>query len=224
MIPTSIDGTDITGATIDGQDVQEITVDGDVVFSAFPENVFEDFESGNVNDWTNRFSSLAITSNAINGNFSGIFSGVDDARLPSATYNPSFIRSPVNTMEVAAEFIEDAGNDVPGLGLVNNNNPDTGVMATFFSSFGGFARVHENVNGNRTVLVSGSNLGDKRGSVIRIELLYQFANNTVNVTWYENGTQFFQTTQNTSVSSVDVAAITAVRNFPRVDDFEVNFT
>jgi len=32
--PTSIDGTDITGATIDGTDVQEITVDGDVVFSA----------------------------------------------------------------------------------------------------------------------------------------------------------------------------------------------
>jgi len=34
MIPTSIDGTDITGATIDGTDVTEITVDGDVVFSA----------------------------------------------------------------------------------------------------------------------------------------------------------------------------------------------
>jgi len=34
--PTSIDGTDITGATIDGTDVQEITVDGDVVFSAAP--------------------------------------------------------------------------------------------------------------------------------------------------------------------------------------------
>jgi len=32
--PTSIDGTDITGATIDGTDVQEITVDGDTVFSA----------------------------------------------------------------------------------------------------------------------------------------------------------------------------------------------
>jgi len=32
--PTSIDGTDITGATIDGQDVQEITVDGDTVFEA----------------------------------------------------------------------------------------------------------------------------------------------------------------------------------------------
>jgi hypothetical protein len=34
MPPTSIDGTDITGATIDGQDVQEITVDGDTVFTA----------------------------------------------------------------------------------------------------------------------------------------------------------------------------------------------
>jgi len=32
--PTSIDGTDITGATIDGTDVTEITVDGDTVFAA----------------------------------------------------------------------------------------------------------------------------------------------------------------------------------------------
>jgi len=34
--PTSIDGTDITGATIDGQEVQEITVDGQTVFTAAP--------------------------------------------------------------------------------------------------------------------------------------------------------------------------------------------
>jgi len=37
MIPTSIDGTDITGATIDGQDVQEITVDGQTVFTSGPQ-------------------------------------------------------------------------------------------------------------------------------------------------------------------------------------------
>jgi hypothetical protein len=36
MIPTSIDGTDITGATIDGTDVTEITVDGNTVFTAGP--------------------------------------------------------------------------------------------------------------------------------------------------------------------------------------------
>jgi len=43
--PTSIDGTDITGATIDGTDVQEITVDGDVVFSAsqIPNSVIHEY-------------------------------------------------------------------------------------------------------------------------------------------------------------------------------------
>jgi len=39
MPPTSIDGTDITGATIDGTDVTEITVDGQTVFSGIPASV-----------------------------------------------------------------------------------------------------------------------------------------------------------------------------------------
>jgi hypothetical protein len=39
--PTSIDGTDITGATIDGQEVQEITIDGQTVFSAGPDPVIQ---------------------------------------------------------------------------------------------------------------------------------------------------------------------------------------
>ena len=48
--PTSIDGTDITGATIDGTDVQEITVDGNVVFSSgFNNYISDDF---NDNDLT----------------------------------------------------------------------------------------------------------------------------------------------------------------------------
>jgi len=46
MIPTSIDGTDITGATIDGTDVTEITVDGQTVFSAT--GLLEGFESGSL--------------------------------------------------------------------------------------------------------------------------------------------------------------------------------
>jgi len=50
MPPTSIDGTDITGATIDGTDVQEITVDGDTVFTSALDNyIFDDF---NDNDLT----------------------------------------------------------------------------------------------------------------------------------------------------------------------------
>jgi len=43
--PTSIDGTDITGATIDGQQVQEITVDGQTVFTAGPDpGIIDNFE------------------------------------------------------------------------------------------------------------------------------------------------------------------------------------
>jgi len=57
MIPTSIDGTDITGATIDGTDVQEITVDGQTVFSAvtIPDSIinrwpFDEGSGSTVND------------------------------------------------------------------------------------------------------------------------------------------------------------------------------
>jgi len=47
MPPTSIDGTDITGATIDGTDVTEITVDGDTVFTAGPQAP----QSGLLHEW-----------------------------------------------------------------------------------------------------------------------------------------------------------------------------
>jgi len=50
--PTSIDGTDITGATIDGQEVQEITVDGDTMFRAALNGLLlDDFADGKL---TNR--------------------------------------------------------------------------------------------------------------------------------------------------------------------------
>jgi hypothetical protein len=70
MPPTSIDGTDITGATIDGQDVQEITVDGQTVFTASP-IIFEDnFEDQDISDWSNPQGIPAnITTTASEGQF-----------------------------------------------------------------------------------------------------------------------------------------------------------
>jgi len=76
--PTSIDGTDITGATIDGTDVQEITVDGDVVFSAREVPVIEyliDEGSGTTlnnnvgtsNDATSSGSPTWVTDNTVRG-------------------------------------------------------------------------------------------------------------------------------------------------------------
>jgi len=76
MPPTSIDGSDITGATIDGQDVSEITVDGNVVFEAGPDipdvSMFQDpihqyLASENyatsTGDWTDTISNITATEN-----------------------------------------------------------------------------------------------------------------------------------------------------------------
>jgi len=79
--PTSIDGTDITGATIDGQEVQEITVDGQTVFKTGPPAEGDlqaryDFSqetggtpitdrSGNNFDLTGSFSGLSRTINGV---------------------------------------------------------------------------------------------------------------------------------------------------------------
>jgi len=48
MPPTSIDGTDITGATIDGTDVTEITVDGQTVFTAISAFLSDGFEDNKI--------------------------------------------------------------------------------------------------------------------------------------------------------------------------------
>jgi hypothetical protein len=69
MPPTSIDGTDITGATVDGTDVTEITVDGDTVFSAGPPPApvnrmyVADFANGLIRqfDLTNKFDLTGAT-------------------------------------------------------------------------------------------------------------------------------------------------------------------
>jgi len=61
MIPTSIDGTDITGATIDGTDVQEITVDGQTVFTSGPFTT--SFETGTYNDQFTPSSEFSFSTN-----------------------------------------------------------------------------------------------------------------------------------------------------------------
>jgi len=85
--PTSIDGTDITGATIDGQDVEEITVDGQTVFTAGVPGLIDNFEDGNFNEYTGQTSSYSIINS---GNLEGsrflkyVSSGNDDEIFSSS--------------------------------------------------------------------------------------------------------------------------------------------
>jgi len=86
--PTSIDGTDITGATIDGTDVQEITVDGDTVFSAeiTVTDSFETYPSG----WTEQIGagdmSQESQTNPIKGS---VNSPIDGSFMFATNFNNS---------------------------------------------------------------------------------------------------------------------------------------
>jgi len=103
MIPTSIDGTDITGATIDGTDVQEITVDGDVVFSAqvsVPNSVVTLY----------RFEDSANTNTATD------FLGNNDATINGPTYT--------SASKNGQFAIEDSGVFNSGHNVTSNNTVD----------------------------------------------------------------------------------------------------
>jgi len=96
MIPTSIDGTDITGATIDGTDVTEITVDGQTVFTAAPpipqsvvyEYLYDNFSSGTWQDSAGNedisTSNVSQINSAFNGN-GGLQGGTGSANLDNIT-------------------------------------------------------------------------------------------------------------------------------------------
>jgi len=80
--PTSIDGTDITGATIDGTDVTEITVDGDVVFSATPPGPQQIFKpvSGDENAFSGAGTATFVNKSLTGGGGNALkFDNVDSA-------------------------------------------------------------------------------------------------------------------------------------------------
>jgi len=98
--PTSIDGTDITGATIDGQEVQEITIDGDTVFTAGPPGglvAFYEFE-GTLTD--------SVGSNDLTNNGNGIFSNTPRFGSQSKFYDGSddFDSIPTNLVSEAGPY------------------------------------------------------------------------------------------------------------------------
>ena len=95
MIPTSIDGTDITGATIDGTDVQEITVDGDVVFSAVPTLPTQ-------NEWE---TETVVTQAFWNDNWQ--FGSTDS----SDTVDNSFVNNRFGVQNAIDVEVDDSSND-----------------------------------------------------------------------------------------------------------------
>jgi len=120
--PTSIDGTDITGATIDGTDVQEITVDGDVVFSSGPATIVNGFEtpsewsvtndvgtgSGIITSNEARSGSKTLSANGIGGQPDGnnLYATFDSTTFTSAEITHYYKPGPSNFWNTAGIFRE----------------------------------------------------------------------------------------------------------------------
>ena len=156
MAPTSIDGTEITGATIDGQDVSEITVDGETVFTAIPDSAIYYWDPGNfASPWTDEVIGEDMTING--GLSSNTFSdgsdavlgdGVDDYGTAGATdifYNSMSLEIELSTTTTSVDFpfglLE---GTAPGeliyyiyLNQDGNFNDDDGRFTLFISDGGG---------------------------------------------------------------------------------------
>jgi len=103
MPPTSIDGTDITGATIDGTDVQEITGAGQTVFSAGPVQ-----PPSGVSRWTlDNADTIGTTVKDVWGNNDGTNNGATTG-----------INGPSDTYETNEAYFFD-GDDEVDCGIIN---------------------------------------------------------------------------------------------------------
>jgi len=158
MPPTSIDGTDITGATIDGTDVQEITVDGDTVFSAQTLPV----AYSNLITWYPFDSATYGGSNA--DDVTAIIGGSGDdtaydGTLNGATYQSGGGVTDINAGANSGAFDFDGSNDfiaVPSNGFDSTQtfsismwiNADSNATARIFNT-------NDNVNGFRLTYRDG---------------------------------------------------------------------
>ena len=169
--PTSIDGTDITGATVDGTDVQQITVDGDVVFSAGPA-IIDDFEDGNLNEYQGDVSDFSITSSStisgsnslkavnIEGNAGGrekyIHSTSGLANYPSAGDSFSFkkrIDGAINSQSGMVFGVQASENDNYFVKIRTGSNGSIDINKDVSTSSLGsnLARSSMNINTNDTL-------------------------------------------------------------------------
>jgi len=194
MIPTSIDGTDITGATIDGTDVQEITVDGQTVFSAGP--VIPD--EGDLHaryDWTQASGTSSVSdlsgngfdltgsysgpNASINGNQAGDFDGIDDELNVSfaAENTPVSIFLAVRWDVVQTglgntEYIYDSADSSFEIFLNNNGNGDWQFGGSSFFNDGAadtnpaiVSAIYRSSGNTSELFINGSSSADASGDI-----------------------------------------------------------
>jgi len=168
MIPTSIDGTDITGATIDGTDVTEITVDGQTVFTAEQILIVDDFNSQDLSPYFGNTGAFTFDSGTV---FEGSHALRDDVRNNSIASTSGLANYPLrgDTIEVFMQSSGGGGNDFGTFQLFNDDHLRASMSGYHFTpaspdaaSFS-FA-IERYDNGSATTLASvpapGWNMGE----------------------------------------------------------------
>jgi hypothetical protein len=113
----TINGTSISEATIDGESVQEITVDGDVVWTAKPDSVVFSFESGNLDNWTNKNAPWSTTTNkAYDGSYSAASGNTNSSAY---SYGQRSFEYDISSVEVRLR--ETSSSNGMGVQLLNSN-------------------------------------------------------------------------------------------------------
>jgi len=214
MIPTSIDGTDITGATIDGQDVQEITVDGNTVFSSssLTNNLvsYYNFE-GNLNDTG---AAGTVTDNGINsgvsfstdskvGTQSGDFSGTGDHFKISVSADNQF----TGDFTIAYWFKYDAS----GRAITVNKRPFTATDGNSDVYFDLGEEIKIALFDKTVLFEDSSNLNDNNWHHIAIS-----AKENVDATAYLDGSPF----DTESIGSINFDSNDYLIGIKRTDAFE----
>jgi hypothetical protein len=164
--PTSIDGTDITGATIDGQQVEEITIDGQTVFTATELPV----AYSNLIAWYPFDSTFYGGANA--DDVTAILGGSgDDTAFDGTVFGSTYLSSggvtDINTGPNSGAFDFDGVNDRIELGVVPPV-PMTMMCNADYSIDNGFPHLLSAENGTgyngAAVIQANKNVGDTRAS------------------------------------------------------------
>jgi len=179
MIPTSIDGTDITGATIDGTDVTEITVDGDTVFKA--KTIIESFEDNSLADYSGT-GSLASTSPL-----------VDSIYLESGDIYDTSASGP-DSGDTFEFFVRPTANSFTGLYIkASTNSRADSLFITVNTNQPGLSIYEYNSSGNIVQFSEQRGLSISNNNIYRIETVFTGNDLTSNI--FEKGS-------NTSLGSV----------------------
>jgi len=165
MPPTSIDGTDITGATIDGTDVTEITVDGDTVFTAGLPDSADILVDYDVSATSSTNSIPDTTGNQPDATGDTYTTTTANGVRTSIEFGTANTNLNVFTMYIQSSGFTHRVNSVDTFSGLNTTNTNADFTEIYFGSYSGGAGNRSDADLGRWIMYDG----DKRSIQSQVE-------------------------------------------------------